>query len=212
MKKDTSIPECASFGRPLPRLGRRLGLVRGGRPCGRRAAAAALRSLLTALLSIGTLCVLPGCRLLVGTTAVAVGAVALVGYGVYKTGEVAVTGVGSAVSSAAKGCSSVVFMNGEFKAVCDATVDEVWLASASTLKENGFQSVTGDRDALSGHLEAATWNSQEITIKLEAAGQGQTEFRARIGVAGDLKKSETLYSLITAKLAREREARQQGGA
>jgi len=175
----------------------------------RRAVAAALRRIRIALLPTAAICVLSGCRLLVGTTAVAVGAVGLVGYGVYKTGEVAVTGVGSAVSSVAKGSASVVFINGEFKATCEGTVDDVWLASARTLKANGFQSVSGNRDALSGHLEAATWNNEEIAVKLEAAGQGQTQLRVRIGVTGDLKKSETLCNLITAELAREREAQRQ---
>jgi hypothetical protein len=141
---------------------------------------------------------------------VAVGAVGLVGYGVYKTGEAAVNGVGSVVSGVAKESSSVIFIKGEFKANCDGAVEDVWRASERSLKANGFQSVSGTRDALSGHLKAATWNNEEITVKLAALGQGQTEFRVRIGVTGDLKKSETLYHLITTELSREREAQGQG--
>jgi hypothetical protein len=155
---------------------------------------------------------LPGCRVLVGTTAVAVGAVGLVGYGVYKTGEAAVTGVGSAVSSGTKGVGSVVFYNGEFKAPCAGSVEELWLSSATVLKANGFRLTSGDRDALSGHLEAKTWENEAISVKLASTAPDQTEFRMRIGVAGDLKKSETLYQLITAELARQRDNSQQGGA
>ncbi len=174
-----------------------------------RFAAAAVRRIRVALLTAAALCALSGCRLIVGTAAVAVGAVGLVGYGVYKTGEVAVTGVGSAVSSVAKGGASVVFMNGEFKANCDGTVDEVWRASGRTLEASGFQSVTGNRDALSGNLEAVTWNGEKVEVKLEAAGTGQTALRLRIGITGDLKKSETLHSLIVAELARTRAAPQE---
>ena len=178
----------------------------------RRALSAVLRPMPATLLSAAALGLLTGCRLLVGTTAVAVGAVGLVGYGVYKTGEATVTGIGSAVSSGAKGVGSVVFVNGEFKANCEGTVDEVWLASAGVLKANGFRLVSGDRDALSGHLEAAAWDDQQIAVKLDDAGQGLTEFCMRIGVAGDLKKSETLYQLITTELANQRGVSPRGSA
>ncbi|MCE9615052.1 MAG: DUF3568 domain-containing protein [Lentisphaerae bacterium] len=160
------------------------------------------RTLPATLLLAAACGILPGCRLLVGTTVVAVGAVGLVGYGVYKTGEAAVTGVGSAVSGGAKGVNSVVFCDGEFKATCDGAVDDVWLASASTLKANGFRLVSGNRDALSGHLEAAAWDEEKIAVKLDDAGQGQTTFRMRIGTKGNLKKSETLYNLIVANITR----------
>jgi hypothetical protein len=149
---------------------------------------------------------LSGCRILVGTVAVTVGAVGLVGYGVYKTGEAAVTGVGSAVRSVTKGRESVVFVNGEFSSRCEGPVETVWLASDVTLKANGFRSVVGSRDALSGVLKAVTWNDQEVVVRLEASGQDQTEVRIRIGPEGDLKKSETLYQLIVAELSRAREA------
>jgi hypothetical protein len=108
-----------------------------GRPGGsRRGVAVPMRHIRNALLPAAALGFLSaGCRILVGAAAVAVGTAGLVGYGVYKTGEAAVTGVGSAVSSVTKGSRSVVFMNGEFKATCDGTVNEVWLASASTFKD-----------------------------------------------------------------------------
>lgn len=144
-----------------------------------------------------------GCRLLVGTTAVAVGAVGLVGYGAYKTGEAAVTGVGSAVSSGAKGVSSVVFYNGEFKADCPGGVNEVWLASVAVLQGSRMTVTSGERDALSGYLDATTWDNQDVAIKLKDVGDGQTEFRMRIGVKGDLTQSETLFRLVTAELARQ---------
>ncbi|MCC6581412.1 MAG: DUF3568 family protein [Phycisphaeraceae bacterium] len=161
----------------------------------------AFRRVVIALLPAAGLCILSSCRLLVGTTAVAVGAVGLVGYGVYKTGEAAVTGVGSAASSVAKGSASVVFVSGEFKAMFDGSVEDVWQASGRTLQANGFQSMSGNRDARSGRLQARTWDDQGIVIRLDASGQGQTALRMRIGVAGDLKKSETLYEMITAELA-----------
>lgn len=163
-----------------------------------------LRRILATLPLAVTLGVLSGCRLLVGTTVVVVGAVGLIGYGVYKTGEVAVTGVGSAVSSGAKGVGSVVFFNGDFKATCNGTVEDVWLASSNTLKAKGFRSVSGKRDGLSGSLEAIAANEDELKITLEAVGTGETEIRIRIGVTGDLKKSETLYHLITTELAQQR--------
>jgi hypothetical protein len=154
------------------------------------------RPLSAALVATAVLGVLPGCRILVGTAVVGVGAVGLVGYGVYKTGEAAVTGVGSVVSGGAKSVGSVVFLNGEFKATCRATVDEVWLATVRTLKANGFELESGDRDALSGYVNAVSRNNQPIAIKLDATGRQETLFRMRIGVSGDLKKSETLYGMI----------------
>jgi hypothetical protein len=156
--------------------------------------------------------VVAGCRLIVGTTAVTVGAVGIVGYGVYKTGEAAVTGVSSVVSGGAKGVGSVVFFNGDFKAACHATVEEVWVAAAGTLQANGFRLLSAKRDALSGHLDVLASNDDEIKIRMDAAGQGQTEVRVRVGVTGNLKKSEALYELITKELDRQRAVRKQEGA
>lgn len=163
------------------------------------------------LLVVAALAILPGCRLLVGTTVVAVGAVGLVGYGVYKTGEAAVTGVGSAVSSGAKGVGSVVFFKGEFKATCDGNVKQVWIASTTVLKANNFTLKSGDCDALSGFLEATTWDKQNVSVKLDAVSQDRTEFRIRIGTTGDLEKSETLYHLIISELTRSRGDQPRGG-
>lgn len=212
MKKDPSILEFARGGVPLRRLRRRPGLVWGNHPGGRRAEAVALRCVLTALLSVAAFCVLPGCRILAGTTAVAVGAVGLVGYGVYKTGEAAVTGVGSVASRVVGRGHSVVFMDGELKASCDGTVEAVWTASSRALRANGFLSVEGSRDALTGRLDASTWEKEAITVKLAASGKDQTELRVRVGDAGDLKKSETVFQLIATEVARERDARSEGGA
>lgn len=164
------------------------------------------------LIAVGTLGMLAGCRLIVGTTAVAVGTVGLVGYGAYKTGEAAVTGIGSAVSSGAKSIGSVVFVNGEFKTTGNGSVEEVWLASAAVLKEHGFRLVAGDRDALTGHLKATTWDNTEIVIRLANAGNGQTDFYIRIGVTGDLKQSENLYALISQRVARTHIPQPQGGS
>lgn len=192
-------PHCAG---PLQRLKRRMRLLQGGHSCGRRASAAALRWLRFALPPIVGFCVLPGCRVLLGTTAVAVGAVGLVGYGVYKTGEVAVTGAGAAVVGVASGAHSVLFADGDFKATCDGTVEEVWRAGDRVLRTGGFRSVSGTRDALSGILLATTLNNEDITVKLESAAQGQTHVRVRIGADGNLNKSETLYNLIATQVAK----------
>lgn len=188
---------------PLQQLKRRLRLMQDGHSCGRRTTATALRWLRFALPPIVGFCLLPGCRALLGTTAVAVGAVGLVGYGVYKTGEVAVTGAGAAVVGVASGAHSVLFSDGEFKATCDGTVEEVWRAGDRVLRAGGFRSVSGTRDALSGILLAATSNNEDITVKLESAAQGQTHVRVRVGADGNLHKSETLYHLIATQVARE---------
>lgn len=157
---------------------------------------------------------LQGCKLLTFTTVVAAGAVGLVGYGVYKVGETAVTGAGSAVSSVAGGIGSAtseIFADGDFQATCPGSMNAVWTTSAMVLQSSGFKSVSGDRDALSGHLEATTSDNQPITIKLDSAGQGQIALRLRVGARGDLGKSETLYQMIAADLARQRQAQRQGG-
>ena len=154
---------------------------------------------------LGALLILPtGCRLLVATTGVAVGAVGLAGYSVYKTGEAVATGVGNVVSSGAKGVGSVVYSGGEFKAVCPGRVEHVWLATATVFKARGFRLVSGNRDALSGNLTIATNDGEEIAVRLDDAGGGQTEFRLRIGVKGDLAKSQTLYTLVLDEYARQR--------
>jgi len=176
----------------------------------RRIPAAVRHRMPAKLLFTAAMSILPGCRLLVGTVVVAVGAVGLIGYGVYKTGEGAVTGVGYVVSGTTEGISSLIFSDGEFKTTCDGTVNAVWLASASTMKANGFQVVSGGRDSLSGRLEATGWNNEKIAIKLDAKGKDKTEFRVRIGATGDLKKSETLYRMITTELARQGGSQGQG--
>ncbi len=172
--------------------------------------AAARRPMAQTLLLAAMCGILQGCRLLIGTTVVAVGAVGLVGYGVYKTGEAAVTGVGSVVSSGGDRASSVVYVGGDFKTTCPGTVDDVWRASATALKSNGFQLLSGDRDALSGHLQAAAQNGDGIVVHLDAAGPKQTAFRMRIGTDGDLRKSETLHQLIAEELTRQLDAKQRG--
>lgn len=198
--KATAVGEAAT-GSAAPAVGCMTGL--------RQARPMAWRCLLAVTLPSAALCVLSGCRVLIGATAAAVVGVGLVGYGVYKTGEVAVTGVGSVVSGVTRGGGSVVFMNGEFKAKCEGPVEAVWLAAGNTLKANGFELVAGKRDALSGHLEASLSNGEPIAIKLEAAGPAQTEIRIRIGAEGNLKKSETLYALVTLELDRQREQQRQ---
>lgn len=175
-------------------------------PSVRRGLAAVLSRIPVRMLFAATMGVLSGCRLLMVPVVVAVGAVGLVGYGVYKTGEATVNGVGSVVSSGSKSDSSLVFVNGEFRAICYGTVNEVWLATGPALEANGFNVVSGNRNALSGHMEAAGMNNETLAINLDAAEEGQTEFRIRIGVTGDLKKSETLYRLITKELSRQRRA------
>jgi len=160
-----------------------------------------------ALLSVTGL--LAGCSVVAGTAAVAVGTAGMAGYTVYAVGDAAVTGVGlatraggNALASGSKSALTVVFRDGEFETEYPASVPSVWSAAESAFRKAGFQEISGNRDALSGELEAETRDGTDISLELKSLEPERTEIRIRVGVRGDLQTSETVHKLIEAELGR----------
>jgi hypothetical protein len=140
-----------------------------------------------------------GCRLLVNTVAITtvavVGTVGLAGYTVYKGGEAVVTTVGSAGEAVGNKRKSVVMSRGTLKAKAEHSVPDLYASSVQVLHIAGFNSVRGEKDALSGVLKANTATGEEVELNFSLLKAGLTAVEIRVG-KGDLKQSEFLYDQI----------------
>lgn len=151
---------------------------------------------------------LTGCQIIALSVATVAAAVGLAGYAVYKTGEAAVTGVGKAAkatgnmfSSGAKSATTVIYANGDFKTEINQDVPTLWNASSRALQKARFDNVRGSYDALSGKLTARTVSDNtEIVITLKSLTSKSTEISIRVGLKGDLQKSEVIHGLILREL------------
>ena len=143
-----------------------------------------------------------GCGLIGTTVAVAVGTVGVVGYSIYEGGESVVEGVSSLGGGGndAKEGDTVVYSGKVLKAECHGTVEQVWLASATVLRQANFQGLTGDYDLLSGELGAQTWDQHPVSVKLKAGEDNVVNVSIWVGPDGDLKVSEKIFKLIRAEL------------
>lgn len=144
---------------------------------------------------------LAGCSIVGWSTAVVVGTAGVVGYSVYEGGESVVTGVGSLAGGGdSKEGETVVFTGKVLKADCDGTVEQVWLAAATALRQAEFENLAGDYDLLSGELSAQTWDHRPVTLKFKSGDQNCTQVWIWTGPDGDLKASEKIYKLLREEL------------
>ncbi|CAA6678590.1 MULTISPECIES: DUF3568 family protein [unclassified Lentimonas] len=146
------------------------------------------------------------CRLLVNTAVVGVGVVGLAGYGVYKGGEAVVSTVGdagSAVGDAVGGThDSVVVSRGTLKMKSKYSVTLLYHAASKACQNAEFNSITGQKDALSGQVHAKTSSNENVLVTLEMLEKGVTAVQIRIG-DGNLKQSEYLYDQMLTLLGDE---------
>lgn len=130
-----------------------------------------------------------------------VGTAGVVGYSVYEGGESVVTGVGSLAGGGdSKESETVVFTGKVLKADCDGTVEQVWLAAATALRQAEFENLAGDYDLLSGELSAQSWDHHPVTLKFKGDDQNRTHVWIWTGPEGDLKASEKIYKLLREEL------------
>jgi hypothetical protein len=154
---------------------------------------------LTGLPLVGGL--LAGCSILGWGTAVVVGTASVVGYSVYEGGESVVTGVGNLAGGGdSKESETVVFTGKVLKAECDGTVEEVWLAAATALRQAEFENLAGDYDLLSGELSARTVDQRSVMLKFKSDESNRTQVWIWTGPNGDLKASETIYKQLRGEL------------
>lgn len=155
---------------------------------------------------------LAGCSVVGWGTAVVVGTAGVVGYSVYEGGESVVTGVGNLAGGGdSKEGETVVFSGKVLKAECHGSVEEVWLATASALRQANFDSLTGDYDLLSGVINARTWDQRPVTIRFKSLEPDRTGIWVWTGPEGDLKASEKILKQIHEELKKRTVATTTGG-
>jgi hypothetical protein len=150
-------------------------------------------------LMIGFALAATGCGLLVSTavvgTAVVVGTVGAVGYTVYKGGEAVVSGV-AAVGSGAK---SLVVSDGTLETEADHSIEQLYCAAQSVMKEADFRNIQGTKDGMSGVLSASTAFSEPVEVKFRLVKENRTSIAIKVG-DGNLEQAELIHDRMLAKL------------
>ena len=142
---------------------------------------------------------LAGCSILGWSTAVVVGTTSVVGYSVYEGGESVVNGVGSIGGDSKKG-ETLVITGKVLKVECPGTVEEVWLAAASVLKQANFENLTGDYDLVTGELNTQALNQRSVMLRFKSEEDNRTLVWIWSGPDGDLKASEKIFKLLRDEL------------
>jgi len=155
---------------------------------------------------------LAGCSILGWSTAVVVGTTSVVGYSVYEGGASVVNGVGSIGRGGDSKRSETVVITGKvLKVECFGSVEEVWLAAASTLKQANFDNLTGDYDLLSGQLNAQGLNQNSVTLRFKNEEESRTLVWIWTGPDGDLKSSQKIFKLLREELDKRAETAKAAG-
>lgn len=148
------------------------------------------------LFLLPTIFTVAGCKAIVGTAIVGTTVVGVAGYGVYKGGEAVVTTAGDAGAAVGK---SVTMSSGTFKVKSTESVAVLYYAASKSFQAAGFHSVTGQKDALSGQVQAMTRENETVLATFEMLDGGETQVRIQVG-DGNLKQSEYLYDDMLAKI------------
>ena len=99
---------------------------------------------------------------------------------------------------AAVGAGTVAYIRGELKATEEVSLNRVWSAALTAVKDLGFAEKEKSKDALSARLVARGADDKNITIRLKRKTDTITEIRIRVGTFGN----ESISRLILDKMKR----------
>jgi hypothetical protein len=151
---------------------------------------------------------LSGCQFILGTaalgTAVVVGTAGVAGYTVYKGGEAVVSTAGAAGSSTMNAFQNkhneVMVSRGTLKTKCRHKVANLYSATMTVFREEGFTDIQGRQDGLQGTISARTVFNKAVSVDLYLLSKKRTAVEIRIG-GGNIKQSEYLYDQILRAVA-----------
>ncbi len=98
------------------------------------------------------------------------------------------------------GMGTYAYVTGELSSVEQASVDKVWSATQSAVKDLQFTVKEQSKDALQGRLDAEQADKTDITIKVERESETLTKVRIRVGVFGDEATSRIIMDKIKSKM------------
>lgn len=104
------------------------------------------------------------------------------------------------VAAAGAGAGTYAYVTGELSSVEQASVDKVWSATQSAVKDLQFTVKEQSKDALQGRLVAEQADKTDITIKVERESETLTKVRIRVGVFGDEATSRIIMDKIKSKM------------
>jgi len=105
----------------------------------------------------------------------------------------AAVGAGAAVGSAS-------YVHGEQSQVHAGSLERVWSATTTALRQLQIPIDRTTRDGLGGEIEAHRADKTAVTVKVEPSGESATIVRIRIGAFGDKAESEAIQARIASLL------------
>lgn len=99
-------------------------------------------------------------------------------------------------AAAGAGAAGYAYANGELKSAEAASLNKVYNAAISGLKDLEFPLTSQKKDALQGELTARNSSDKRILIKLKSVSSSSTEIRIRVGTFGDEALSRAVYDKI----------------
>lgn len=107
----------------------------------------------------------------------------------------------AAVGAGAAG--TVAYFKGDLESVEAASLDAVWQATLSAVEEMELYVISKEKDALGASLTLRDAADKKISIELATVTEDSTRVSIRVGVFGDERKSQMIYSKIKENLRGE---------
>ena len=120
---------------------------------------------------------------------------------------VLVTGCAPLLAGAAGagvGLGAYAYVKGELEREYDASFDEVWQASFSSLRQMQIIVTSTDRDALKGVIKGVRADDSSVRLTIDVNTARSTSVGVRIGMFGDRVFAEALHEEIASQISSRR--------
>lgn len=117
--------------------------------------------------------------------------------GLSGCGYIVVAAVGAGV-----GFGTYKYVEGDLKRDYLGPMPKVWEATVAALDDLKVTSNVQEKDYFGGLVKGIMHDGTQVTIKLERQSESSTEVAVRVGVFGDLEKSETIHAKISENFKR----------
>jgi hypothetical protein len=108
--------------------------------------------------------------------------------------------LGLVAAGAGASVGTVTYVQGEHSQVHAGSLERVWSATTTALRQLQIQIDRTTRDGLGGEIEAHRTDKVAVTVKVEPSGENATIVRIRIGTFGDQAESEVIQARIASLL------------
>lgn len=91
---------------------------------------------------------------------------------------------------------TVAYVKGDFEAVEEGTVAEIYDAAVKALEDLKIAVISKQQDALVAQVEGRNAEDKKVSVKIEAQDEGLCKLSIRIGTFGDQTQSRMIYEKI----------------